>query len=300
MLAEAVGSLSLASVTNAAAATPAVGSRRSAEDGGARDDEVTKALRAAILVMEAEDEAEDEGEPSSEAAWAEAVAAAGGWEAPADVAASAVEPQLTPRDALSAWMHTPPEGVVVTAVAVGPSGKGLVVSRWRRGADPAFVAVPEPAGEATDASTGADEAGGGDATCVEARGEVAAVLATLRHLMSRARDSSMALGGAAEGEGHARAASHELPSARAPGGIVAALEAAAAPPPSDPAPQSTVAAAKPGASAAGLEMVARLVRLPETHVGGARGMEAPLERFERSLRRAPACDLARQDRRRRR
>jgi len=277
MLAEAVGSLSLASATNAATATPAVGSRRSAEDSGATDDAVTKALRAAILVMEAEDEAEDEGEPSSEAAWAEAVAAAGGWEAPADVAASAAEPQLIPRDALSAWMHSPPEGVVVTAVAVGPSGKGLVVSRWRRGADPAFVAVPEPAVEAMDASTGADEAGGGDATCPEARGEVAAVLASLRHLMSRARDSSMALGGAAEGEGHARAASHELPSARAPGGIVAALEAAAAPPPSDPAPQSSVAAAKPGASAAGLEMVARLVRLPETRVGGARGTEAPLE-----------------------
>ena len=84
---------------------------------------------------------------------------------------------------LDEWMRNPPNGCAIAAVAVGPGGHGLLVGRWRRGAQPAIACVATSAGgKVVDAS---------------------AMLAELRGLMARARTVALEMG--AEGEA-ARAA----------------------------------------------------------------------------------------------
>ena len=159
---------------------------------------------------------EDAGRASTaEAEWAHSLLSVQLWaedegDAAAGKASAAVEPE-------EKWMEHPPEGCAVVALALPPSGRGLLVSRWTAGEPPLLAHVPEAACDRSDSDgSTSDITGGHDAE---------ALIAELASLMQEHRESSSAGTCAAAGEGERAAARGGLGTTA----ISAAIDAAAPP-----------------------------------------------------------------------
>ena len=174
-----------------------------------------------------------EQEPAAEdqdAAWARSLLTCRLWSDDADVA-SGGDGGATPVDD---WMRAPPAGCAVCALAVPPSGRGLLVSRWTADAPPVLIYVPPvAAGEA-------EAVGDGDA---------ASLLRELTQLLEESRDSSSGAAAAGEGERAALAASSSHFGSGAAAAVSAAIAAAAGP--AESAPNAAPSAARRGTKGTG-------------------------------------------------